>query len=523
MGIAKLWYLSRFQRKRLRPVLQPEDVTVPTEEFDIVLVGAGAMSTTLGMILQQLDPNLRICMVEKLDEIAVESTDALNNAGTGHAGYCELNYTPQGADGKINASKAFKINAAFEVSLAFWSHLVEKGILPDPDAFIRQVPHLSFVWGEDDVRFLRNRYEALKDSVAFGDMEFSDDPAKLREWVPLIMNGRTSSTKIAATRVRYGADVDFGALARTMTEHMAQQGNFDLRLHRAVEDLTQQSDRRWIVKLKNTKTDTIEVINAGFVFLGAGGGALPLLQQSGIPEAAGYGGFPVGGQWLICKKPEVVEQHTAKVYGKAALGAPPMSVPHLDTRVIDGQRMLLFGPFAGFTTRYLIHGSLLDLPKSLALENLIPMISVGINQLDLTMYLVSEVLQSQKARVDSLRRYFPEAADGDWELAHAGKRVQIIKKHPTKGGSLEFGTEVVSSADGTLAALLGASPGASTSVQIMLDVLERCFPTQMEQSEWPERLREMIPCYGKDLNEHPELFREIRQQNLRVLGLDKQK
>jgi malate dehydrogenase (quinone) len=520
VGLGALWFLSRFQRRRWRDALPPEAVTIPTEKVDVLLVGAGAMSTTLGILLQQLDPSLRICMVERLDDIAGESTDALNNAGTGHAAYCELNYTPQEKDGTVNASKAFKINASFEASLSFWSHLVEKGILGKPSDFIRQVPHLSFVWGEDDVQFLRKRYTALKDSVAFGDMEYSEDPAVLRKWMPLVMEGRAEKERIAATRVRYGTDVDFGVLARRMTDAMQQHTGFDLRLRREVTDLVQQTDRRWLVTLKDLNKGTYEVLNAGFVFLGAGGGALPLLQKSGIPEAVGYGGFPVGGQWLICKDPTLSTQHTAKVYGKAALGAPPMSVPHLDTRVIDGKRMLLFGPYAGFTTRFLNEGSLLDLPMSLALENLKPMLSVGAREIDLTLYLIGEVLQSQEARIASLRRYFPNVRTEDWELAHAGKRVQIIKHHPEKGGTLEFGTEVVAASDGRLAALLGASPGASTSVQIMLDVIERCFADRLKKDGWAERLREMIPSYGKDLNADPALFRKVRERNLSVLEID---
>lgn len=522
LGVGALWFLTRFQRRRWRDALPPESVTIPSEKVDVLLVGAGAMSTTLGMILQQIDPSMRICMVERLGDIAVESTDALNNAGTGHAAYCELNYTPQEKDGSVNASKAFKINASFEASLSFWSYLVEKGVLGKPSDFIRQVPHISFVWGEEDVAFLRKRYEALKDSVAFGEMEYSEDPAVLRRWMPLVMEGRSAKERIAATRVRYGTDVDFGTLAHRMTEAMQQHTGFDLRLRREVTDLVQQTDRRWLVTLKDLDKGTYEVINAGFVFLGAGGGALPLLQKSGIPEAVGYGGFPVGGQWLICKHPTLAEQHTAKVYGKAAIGAPPMSVPHLDTRVIDGKRMLLFGPYAGFTTRFLNEGSLLDLPMSVESQNLRALLSVGLREIDLAMYLVGEVLQSQDARVASLRRYFPNVRSEDWELAHAGKRVQIIKPHPEKGGTLEFGTEVVAARDGSLAGLLGASPGASTSVQIMLDVLERCFADRLKKDGWTDRLREMIPFYGQDLNAHPDLFREVRKRNLSVLEIDKQ-
>jgi malate dehydrogenase (quinone) len=515
-------YLTRFWRKRRRKPLSAYQGAIQPEEVDILLVGAGAMSTTLGLLFQQLDPSLKICMIEKLGQVAEESTYALNNAGTGHAAYCELNYTPEESDGTINASKAFQINVGFETSLQFWAYLVEKGILPEPAAFIRQVPHLSLVWGEKDVAFLQKRYEAIKDSVAFGDMEYSEDPETLKKWMPLVMEGRQAEQRVAATRVRYGADVNFEALARSMTRYLREQGSFDLRLHRRVTELTQLADKRWIVEVTNTQSGGKEVFNAGFVFLGAGGGALPLLQNAGIPEASGYGGFPVDGQWLICKNPDLVPLHHAKVYGKAALGAPPMSVPHLDTRFVDGKRMLLFGPFAGFTTKYLKQGSHLDLFKSLAMDNLKPMIAVGFRHIDLTIYLIREILQSQKARCRSLRDYFPQARDEDWELAYAGKRVQIIKKHPEKGGTLEFGTEVVASADGTLSALLGASPGASTTVPIMLTLLKRCMPEKMESEEWKKKLKAMIPAYGEDLLKDDALFRKIRKHNLAVLKLDQE-
>ena len=490
------------------------------ESVDVLLVGAGAMSTTLRMLLQQLDPSLRICMVEKLDRVAKESTDALNNAGTGHAGNCELNYTPQNDDGSIDTKKAFKINADFEVSLQFWSHLVEKGLLGEPSTFINQVPHLSFVFGKDDVDFLRKRYELLKDSVAFGDMEFSDDHKKLKEWVPLIMKDRPASDVVAATRVRYGTDVNFGDLARGMARHLEQQDHFDLRLSRVVTNLRRNKDCSWLVDVYDTRQGKREFINAKFVFLGAGGGALPLLQKSGIPEGRGYGGFPVGGQWLICDNPKIVDQHLAKVYGNAEIGAPPMSVPHLDTRTIDGKRKLLFGPFAGFSTKYLKNGSYLDLFTSFRPDNLVPMIAAGMDNVPLTIYLIKEVLKDRKGRCQALHRFYKEAKPEDWELAIAGQRVQIIKKGEKKLGKLQFGTEVVSASDGSLSALLGASPGASTAVAVMLRVIEDCFPEEVKSEAWQKKLKEMIPSYGEDLNQNDELFRKIRKHNNEVLNID---
>ncbi len=477
------------------------------------------MSTTLGMMLKQMDPSLKIVMVERLDHVAHESTDGWNNAGTGHAAYCELNYTPTTADGGIDTTKAISINAAFEVSLQFWSYLVETGALPAPTQFINRAPHMSFVWGEDDVNFLRKRHEVMSQHHLFKDMEYSEDPRQLNEWMPLIMGNRDPMQKVAATRVKYGSDVDFGSLTRNMVKHLVQQPDYELLLSHSVKALDQQPNGRWNVRVKNRKTKESQYINAKFVFLGAGGGALPLLQKSEIPEGDGYGGFPVSGQWLVCQKPEVVERHHAKVYGKAPIGAPPMSVPHLDTRIINGKPALLFGPFAGFTTRFLKKGSVFDLPSSFSGDNFGPIWSAGMDNMDLTRYLIKEVFQTQKARVNALRNFFPEAKDDDWTLAMAGQRVQIIKKCAKEGGKLEFGTEVVSSKDCSLAALLGASPGASTAAQTMVNIIETCFADRMHSEAWQQKMKQMVPSYGQSLIENPELTEKVRQRTLTTLGL----
>ncbi len=491
-----------------------------TTSVDVLLVGAGAMSATLGTLLKQLDPTLTISMVERLDHVAEESTQGWNNAGTGHAAYCELNYAPLMPDGSIDTRKAFSINNAFEVSLQFWSYLVEQQILPAPKNFINSTPHQSVVFGEENVSFLRKRYETLSAHPAFADMEYSEDPEVLRQWMPLVMQGRNPDEKIAGTRVRYGSDVDFGSLTRNMTAHLQHQPGFELLLGRTVKDLTQQPDGQWNVELKNNQSGDSEKIQARFVFLGAGGGALPLLQCSGIPEGDGYGGFPVSGQWLVCKKPEIVRQHLAKVYGKAPIGAPPMSVPHLDTRIIDGEKALLFGPFAGFTTKFLKKGSRLDLLKSIRFDNIKPMLSVGVNNMDLTRYLISEVMQSHESRVDALRKFYPQARNEDWTLAHAGQRVQIIKKDKEKGGKLEFGTEVITAADGSLTALLGASPGASTAASTMIEIIERCFSKQLASETWQQKIRTIVPSYQQNLMQNPELLKTVRGRTLSVLQLD---
>lgn len=489
-----------------------------SKNVDVLLVGAGAMSSTLGVLLKHLEPSLSICMVEKLDDVAKESTSGWNNAGTGHAAYCELNYTPVNPDGSINASKAFAINESFELTLQLWSYLVREQALPEPHYFINPTPHISFVWGESNVAYLRKRYEAVRGHHMFADMEYSEDPVVLRQWIPLVMDGRDPNQKVAGTRVTYGSDVNFAALSRSMTGYLQSYDNVELLLNQTVTGLGRTGNSGWLVSTRD-RQGKATVINARFVFLGAGGAALTLLQKSGIQESQGYGGFPISGQWLVCKKPEVVKQHLAKVYGKASIGAPPMSVPHLDTRVIDGENALLFGPFAGFTTKFLKQGSFLDLFASIRLNNLWPMIKVGLGNFDLIRYLITEVLQTHASRMAALREYFPNARDEDWSLAIAGQRVQIIKKDPERGGKLEFGTEVVAAADGSIAALLGASPGASVTVSAMLQVLGKCFAEQMASAEWQARLKEMLPSYGESLTHDAALLSRTRQATLSTLKL----
>ena len=487
------------------------------KKTDILLVGAGAMSSTLASMLKQLDPSLSIIMVERLDKPLQESSDGWNNAGTGHAAYCELNYTPQQEDGSVNVNKAYGINARYEVSLQYWSYLVKLGALPSPEKFINPVPHISFVWGEDNVDFLRKRQQALIDHPMFEAMEFSDDPAILKEWMPLVMQGRDPDEKVAATRVKYGTDVNFSAVSRGMIDHLQTQDKFELLLNHSVKNLNQEDDNRWNITIKNEKNNTTSLINAGFVFIGAGGAALQLLQKAGI--AKGYGGFPVSGQFLVCKKSEIVEQHLAKVYGKASVGAPPMSVPHLDTRIIDGEKVLLFGPFAGFTTKFLKQGSVWDLFMTIKANNIWPMIAVGMKNFDLIKYLLKEALQTQKSRMKALREYYPKAKEEDWALHTAGKRVQIIKKCPKQGGEIKFGTEVIHTQDGTLAGLLGASPGASILVPIILEIIEECFTEQLATKDWQDRIRKIIPSYGISIVSHKDLFMSIRNDTLSTLKL----
>ncbi len=487
---------------------------------DVVLIGAGIMSATLGMLLKELQPDITIDIFERLDVAAAESSDAWNNAGTGHSAFCELNYTPQRPDGSIDTSKAVKIAESFEVSKQFWAYLIQQHVIQSPETFINRIPHMSFVWGDGNVAYLQKRYAALQECHLFKGMRYSEDPAQLTEWMPLIMDGRDPTEHVAATRMEIGTDVNFGALTRDMLHFLQHKPGVAIHFNHDVLDLHKDAEARWSVSVKNRATGAEREVRTGFVFIGAGGGSLPLLLQSDIPEGKSYGGFPVSGQWLVCNNPALIEQHAAKVYGKAAVGSPPMSVPHLDTRIIDGKKALFFGPYAGFSTKFLKHGSLLDLPLSVRVNNVLPMLAAGVQNIPLTKYLVEQVTQSPEDRLESLRAYVPHAKLEDWELEVAGQRVQVIKKDAKHGGILEFGTEVVSAADGSLAALLGASPGASTAVSIMIDLLKRCFKDALQSEAWQTKLKQMIPSYGQSLGDNPELCARVRAYTSDVLGLN---
>ena len=490
------------------------------KDYDLICVGGGIMSATLALILKIADPSLKILIFERLDKVAEESSKAWNNAGTGHSAFCELNYTPQDQSGNVDITKAIEIFQQFERSKQFWSYLVSQDLIKDPKSFIHSIPHHAWVRGKSDVEFLKKRYEAMTSHFMFEEMKFSDDHSKLKEWFPLIMENRSEDEVMAATRMELGTGVNFGSLTEQYFKILEEKFEVPVLRNHEVLDIDPDGPEDWSAKVKNLKTEEINYYDAEHIFIGAGGGALSLLQKVEIPEKDGYGGFPVSGQWLFCKNREVIEKHHAKVYSKAGVDAPPMSVPHLDARYINGKKELLFGPFAGFSTKFLKEGSILDLPKSLRFDNLPSMWGVFWHNLPLTSYLINQVRMDHQDRINDLRVFIKEAQPEDWELKVAGQRVQIIKRDEEQGGILEFGTDVVHSKDGKITALLGASPGASTAVHIMLEVLQIAFPEKLESKLLQEKLEIMIPFWNKDVREDEDRFKRVQERTSKILKLE---
>lgn len=480
--------------------------------YDLILIGGGIMSATLAVLLRHLSPQLNLLVLERLPEIALESSNAWNNAGTGHAALCELNYMPDDPAGGIpSATKAISLNQQFQESREFWAALVGSGVMGAPETFIHSIPHMSFVRGEEQVNYLERRFEALKNQPLFAGMEFSKDPAKLTSWIPLMLEGR-GDEPIAATKIEQGTDVDYGAVTRQLFSWLEKSGVEVVTSQEVTSCRKKANGWELVSKSRNQKV----TLYSKKIFVGAGGWALKLLQNSGIKEAKGYGTFPVSGHFLKTEAPALVAKHQAKVYSQASVGAPPMSVPHLDTRIIEGKPSLLFGPFAGLNFKFLKHGSILDLPLSIRPANILPYLSVAVSNFPLVVYLVKEILKSPGQKIASLREFVPLANAADWELYEAGQRAQVIKPAGVSG-SLQFGTEVISSSDSSIAGLLGASPGASVAVRVMLDVIEKIYPDDF--ASWQPSIKKLVPSFGVDLNSDSVLAAASLKHTAEVLNL----
>lgn len=475
------------------------------KEYDLICVGGGIMSATLALITKLLKPEMNVLILEKLDKVAQESSAAWNNAGTGHSALCELNYCPE-KDGEVSIKKAVDICTQYETSKQFWSFLTEKGLLDNPEDFIASVKHHSWVLGKDNADYLESRFKEMKDHFMFNSIEFTREIDKMKEWFPLIANDRTKDEIMAASRIDRGTEMNYGVLTEKLFHILETEFNTPVHCNMEVLDIDPDTDLDWTVEIKNLKTEEELQLEAEHVFIGAGGGSLLLLQKVEIDEKEGYGGFPVSGEWLVCTNEEIIKQHNAKVYSKAGLGDPPMSTPHLDTRYIDGKKQLMFGPFAGFSPKFLKEGSNLDLFKSIQFDNIPSMFGAFWHNLPLTKYLIEQVMMSKEDRMDSLRKFVKNAKSEDWEVLKAGQRVQIIKKDEFEGGILQFGTEVISSKDGSITCLLGASPGASTATSIMLEVIEKAFPELMNSVKGKQLLKEMVPFYKSEITK--EFFTE---------------
>jgi malate dehydrogenase (quinone) len=491
------------------------------ENPDVILIGSGVMSANLAALLKRLDPSLGIQVYEVTEDLAQESSHGWNNAGTGHAGICELSYTPhREADGSVNVKKAIEIFEQFDHSKQFWAYAVETGMADKPKEFINPVPHLSFVHGQTQVDYLKARHAGMAAHHFFSEMEYSTDRRTIERWAPLLTEGR-GEVPIAATKMDGGTDVNFGNISRKLLHWLSEQPGCGIASNHRVTGL-RKTATGWSVTIKDLATGETRQNTAKFVFVGAGGGSLQLLQKAGIPESKGLGGFPIGGQWLVCENPDIVSKHQAKVYGQALDAAPTMAVPHLDTRILDGKKTLLFGPFAAWTTKFLHKkGSYLDLPLSVKPDNLATLIKIGIHNIDLVKYLVQQGTQSMADRMEVLHVFYPAAEAKDWKLIDAGIRVQAIKKTDGEAGIVHYGTEVITNEDHTISALLGASPGASVSVNIVLEVVKRCFPELLASPQGRARMKEMIPTYDVDIKlpENADYFHEISRKTDATLQL----
>jgi len=490
---------------------------------DVILIGGGIMSATLGIMLKRLSPGMEISIYEANVTPGMEASNAWNNAGTGHAGICELYMTPPvGVHGGVDVTKAISVFAQYERSLQFWAYAVREGLIERARDFIHPMPHLSFVRTDEQVAYLRERAARLAEHHFFQSMEFTTNREKIGDWAPLLTTGRRDGVRLGASRMVTGTEVDFGSLAGKLCEWLERQPRCEVNTRHRVTGL-QETSAGWRVAVRNLHTGERRTDAARFVFVGAGGGSLPLLQMAGITESRGYGAFPVGGQWLVCTNPEVVAKHHAKIYGQATMGtSPSMALPHLDTRIIGDKRSILFGPFTKLTTRFLDEaGSMFDLVRSIRRDNLGTLVHSGFHNLPLVKYMLRQGTQGIAARLAILRQFYPEAKADDWRLVDAGIRVQVIKKVNGRGSSIHFETEILTNHERTISALLGASPGASISADLMFGVVRRCFPQVLQTGAAKACMDEMLPGYEVDLAnpENLNFYHRVASKTSGTLGL----
>ena len=481
--------------------------------MDVIIIGAGIMGTTFATLAKELAPELNITILERLESAGEGNSWVFNNAGTGHEANCELNYTPVDEE-VISVEKALKIHAQFNVAKQFWAHLIKKGAIKDPKTFINQTKHCTIV-SESSIDELRLRFKEMSAHHFFESMRFSEDFDEIKSWIPYLMEGRPRHEKMAATVIETGTDVNFGALTQQMAEHAAQDLGVKIEYGTHVKRVHKSPAGSWLVETERHGAPVR--YKADVLFVGAGGGAFPILKKSHLPFAKRFTGFPVGGRFLQAPiSAEQADHYRAKTYGKAKVGAPPMSVPHLDLRVADGQHYLLFGPFASFKPVLEKGRGFFDYLRAMRLHDIPGLLNVTLEHFPLVKYLVSETFKGEKSMFEELESFAPGLSKKfDWKPVHAGQRVQIIKD-----GDLQMGTEILVSKDKTYGTLLGASPGASVSPEVMLRCLEQLLPAIFTKEATRKAKKEIFPEDDLDtLATNPDRYREIRDAVNKQLGI----
>ncbi len=483
--------------------------------MNVTIIGAGIMGTTFAVLAKELAPELEVTILERLDGPGAGNSWVFNNAGTGHEANCELNYTPVDEE-VISVEKALKIHAQFNVAKQFWAYLVEKGAIKEPKTFINRTKHCTIV-SEPSIPELKLRYKEMSAHHFFEQMRFSEDFDEIKSWIPFTMEERPRSDKMAATVIETGTDVNFGALTEQMAEYAVNKLGVKIEYGTHVKRVHRSPSGTWLIETHHRGDMLPKQYRADVLFVGAGGGAFPILKKSHLPFARRFTGFPVGGRFLQAPiTAEQAEQYRAKTYGKAKVGAPPMSVPHLDLRVADGQYYLLFGPFASFKPVLERGRGFLDYLKSMRLHDIPSLLNVAIEHFPLVKYLVSETFKGEKSMFEELESFAPGMSKKfDWKPVEAGQRVQIIRD-----GELQMGTEILVNSDKTYGTLLGASPGASVSPEVMLRCLEQLMPDLFSKPEAQAKKKEMFPEDNlQTLSHDADRYREIRDLVNARLGI----